>query len=122
MSIQSISNQSPPPSRPPTAGSSTPASPSTALPSAATTAAAPTVKSEAVDAKQLADAVAQVQGFTQSLAKDLTFSIDEDSGKTVVKIIDSSTKEVIRQIPSEEMLGIAQALDKIQGLLIKQKA
>ena len=40
----------------------------------------------------------------------------------IVKVMDNATKEVIRQIPSVEMLAIAKALDKIQGLLIKQKA
>jgi flagellar protein FlaG len=75
-----------------------------------------------VDAKQLEAAVQQVQDFTRTLANELKFNIDEDSGQTVVKIVDSSTEEVIRQIPSEEMLAIAKALDQIQGLLIKQKA
>jgi flagellar protein FlaG len=40
----------------------------------------------------------------------------------VVKVIDRETQDVIRQIPSQEMLDLAQALDKLQGLLIKQKA
>ncbi|MDA0189672.1 MAG: flagellar protein FlaG, partial [Proteobacteria bacterium] len=56
------------------------------------------------------------------VASDIQFSIDEDTGTTVVKIIDRTTDEVIRQIPSEEMLDIAKALDRLQGLLIKQKA
>lgn len=75
-----------------------------------------------VDAKELADAIEKVQDFTKTVANELKFSIDEDSGQTVVKIVDTATDEVIRQIPSEEMLAIAQALDKIQGVLIKQKA
>ena len=75
-----------------------------------------------VDATQLASAIEKVQDFTKTVANELKFSIDEDSGQTVVKIVDTATDEVIRQIPSEEMLAIAQALDKIQGLLIKQKA
>ena len=79
-------------------------------------------KTQPVDSKQLEAAVKQVQDFTHTLANELKFKIDEDSGRTVVKIVDSSTDEVIRQIPSEEMLVIAKALDKIQGLLIKQKA
>ena len=75
-----------------------------------------------VDANELAGAIQKVQDFTHTLANELNFSIDDDSGHTVVKIVDTSTKEVIRQIPSKEMLAIAQTLDKIQGLLIKQKA
>jgi flagellar protein FlaG len=56
------------------------------------------------------------------VASDIQFSIDEDTDTTVVKIVDRNTQEVIRQIPSEEMLEIAKALDRLQGLLIRQKA
>jgi flagellar protein FlaG len=50
------------------------------------------------------------------------FSLDADSGRVVVKIIDSATQEVVRQIPMEEMLALAKALDKFQGLLLQTKA
>jgi len=39
----------------------------------------------------------------------------------VVKLIDVKTKEVIRQIPAQEMLVIAKRLDELQGLLIKER-
>ena len=39
-----------------------------------------------------------------------------------MKVVDASTDEVIRQIPSEEIISIAKALDKLQGLLVEQKA
>lgn len=68
------------------------------------------------------NAVEKVKEFVSPVASDIQFSIDEDTGTTVVKIIDRTTDEVIRQIPSEEMLDIAKALDRLQGLLIKQKA
>ncbi len=58
----------------------------------------------------------------KSMSQDLEFSIDEDSDRTVVKIIDQKTKEVLRQIPSPEALAIAKALDQAKGLLIQQKA
>jgi flagellar protein FlaG len=60
-------------------------------------------------------------------SQSLQFSIDEDSKDIVVKVIDQSTKEVVRQIPSKEALQIAKSLDKSidkmqQGLLINQTA
>lgn len=75
-----------------------------------------------VDATALAGAIEKVQEFTNTLANELKFSIDDKSGHTVVKIVDTATDEVIRQIPSEEMLAIADALGQIQGVLLKQKA
>ena len=55
-------------------------------------------------------------------ASMVEFSLDADSGRVVVKIIDSATQEVVRQIPMEEMLALAKALDKFQGLLLQTKA
>lgn len=74
------------------------------------------------DRETLLQAVDEVRKAIAPVAQDLLFSIDNDTGRTVVKVVDSSTDEVIRQIPSEEVLAIAQALDKLQGVLIKQDA
>ena len=71
---------------------------------------------------QLQSAVKAANDFIKPITNAVEFSLDKESDRMVVKVMDNATKEVIRQIPSEEMLAIAQALDKIQGLLIKQKA
>ena len=52
----------------------------------------------------------------------LQFSVDDATGKTVVRITDAKTGEMIRQIPSEELLELARSLDKMQGMLLQQKA
>lgn len=67
-------------------------------------------------------AVKAVNDFVGAVNNSLNFSVDDSTGKTIVKVIDSSTKEVIKQFPSEEMLSIAKALDGIKGLLVQQKA
>ncbi len=56
------------------------------------------------------------------VSNNLSFSIDDTTGKTIVRVTDGETGEMIRQIPSEEILAIAQSLDKMQGLLLRQKA
>lgn len=56
------------------------------------------------------------------MSSDLKFTVDESSGVSVVKVVDRATQELIRQIPSEEMLTIAKALDRLQGLLVRQQA
>lgn len=75
--------------------------------------------------KKLQKAVADLRDAVEPLARDLRFSVDKDTGRTVVKIIDSSTDKVIRQIPSEEALAIAKDLGeytKSLGVLVKQQA
>lgn len=70
--------------------------------------------------KQLESAVDNIQKFIAQSARDITFSIDQESG-TLVKVIDRNSKDVIRQIPSEEVLAISKALDKLQGLFVQDK-
>lgn len=71
---------------------------------------------------QLNSAVKATRDFVGIVNSSLEFTVDEDTGTSVVKIVDKETKELIRQIPSEEMLSIAKALDTIKGLLVRQKA
>jgi len=56
------------------------------------------------------------------VANGLNFSIDDSTGKSIVRITDGETGELIRQIPSEEILDIAESLDRMQGLLLRQEA
>ena len=67
-------------------------------------------------------AATSVREFVQPINSNLEFSVNDDTGQLVVKIIDRSTKEVIRQMPSEEMLALAKALDSIKGLFVEQTA
>jgi len=87
---------------------------------AAAAASAATV--QAVDIAQMKKALEAANRAVQSAGGSLQFSIDQETGKTLVRIIDTSTNQLIRQIPSEEMLAIARSLDKLQGLLLEQQA
>ena len=55
------------------------------------------------------------QSIKPSLANSLEFEIDQSTGKTLVKILDRETRALVRQIPSEEILTIARALDRLRG-------
>ena len=76
---------------------------------------------DVVDASTAKRAAEQINKALKHFDSDIQFSVDENN-KTNVKVIDTQTHEVIRQMPSKEMLAIAQALDKFQGLLIRIKA
>jgi flagellar protein FlaG len=71
---------------------------------------------------ELDTAVTKINKALAERAQSLEFSVDQDSNRTIVKVIDQNTQEVIRQIPSQETLDIAKALESAQGMLIKQKA
>lgn len=61
-------------------------------------------------AENLQGAVSQINDYVQNLQRNLQFTVDEVTGKDVVTVIDSESKEVIRQIPSEEALELARRL------------
>lgn len=77
--------------------------------------------------EELDRAVADISQLVQSSQRNLNFSVDEGSGKTVVKVIDSQSDEVIRQIPSEEVVALARRLretsdEALSGLLMQSRA
>ncbi len=71
---------------------------------------------------EVQQAVNTLNKFVSPITQALEFSMDEDSGKTIVKVIDNETQTVLRQIPSVEALEISRTLDRLQGLLVRQTA
>jgi flagellar protein FlaG len=63
---------------------------------------------------QLEEAVAKVESFLKVQNRDLAFTIDEDTKRSVVTVKDSSSGDVIRQIPSEEVLKLAERIQELQ--------
>lgn len=72
--------------------------------------------------REVKQAVSDINKAMQFMSRELEFSVDTDSERTVVKVIDQQTREVIRQMPTKEALEIGKALEKVQGLLIRQTA
>ena len=67
-------------------------------------------------------ATQRIREYLKSSTATLEFSIDQHSGRPLLRVIDLETGQLIRQIPSEEVLAIARALDHVQGLLLQQRA
>jgi len=71
---------------------------------------------------QVEKAVQDIQAFVDSNQRNLNFSIDETTGDVVVKIVATQSGEVIRQLPSEEALKMAQRLKDPHSLLFDEQA
>lgn len=94
-----------------------------AAPAVAVDAAAVQQPGTVPNLSELANAVKNINKALQERSQDLEFTVDSDSERTIVKVVDQNTKEILRQIPSEEALEISKAIDQaLQGLLIRQKA
>ena len=74
------------------------------------------------DRAELEKAVSDIRDFVQSTQRKLDFSIDDSTHRVVVKVINTDNGEVIRQIPSETALKLAQNLSSASNLLFDDKA
>ncbi|MDE2428237.1 MAG: flagellar protein FlaG [Burkholderiales bacterium] len=76
----------------------------------------------AVDTAALKKSVSTLNEFIQPHFGSIEFSVDDTSGKTLLKIVDKETDAVLMQIPSKEALALAQSLGQKSGNLIKATA
>lgn len=67
---------------------------------------------------QLDDAVSRLNDYVQTVQRDLQFEIDNDLGQTIVRVVDQQTQEVIRQIPDEVALRLAEKLQQDEPLTL----
>ncbi len=74
------------------------------------------------DPAELKQRVDELNAAMKQHASSVQFSIDDDSGRTIVKVVDTDTDTVLRQYPSRELLAISRQIDKFQGMFVKTQA
>jgi len=75
-----------------------------------------------VDNAMLVGAVKKLNDYVAPALQTIEFSVDQQSERMVVKVVDTATQTVLRQIPNEEVLAMSKTLDKLQGLVVRQTA
>ena len=70
----------------------------------------------------VAKAAADLQNFVQSMGRNLSFSVDETTGYHVVRVVNPNTGELVRQLPSEELLKISRDFQRLNNALVSQRA
>lgn len=60
------------------------------------------------------DAIEEIREFANLQNRQLDFSVDEDSQRRVIRVLDAETGDVIRQIPSDEVLKLAERIKELQ--------
>ncbi|MFQ3235291.1 MAG: flagellar protein FlaG [Paraglaciecola sp.] len=61
------------------------------------------------------EALTHINDFVQSKNRQLNFSVDEDSGRQVIKVTDAGSGDVIRQIPTPEVLKLSARIQELQS-------
>jgi flagellar protein FlaG len=67
-------------------------------------------------------AAQELESFIHSMGRNINITVDGNTGYHVVTVSNPETGEVIRQMPSPELLKIAQSLPKFDGLFLNRKA
>jgi flagellar protein FlaG len=76
------------------------------------------LKKSSTERPKLEDVKKQVQSLqdlSHSKGWSVNFAVDDESDKTIIKVVDADTQKVIRQIPSEEMLTISKRIQAMQN-------
>lgn len=74
----------------------------------------------AITAEELVKPIRQINETLRSYG--VQFEISEDSGRTIIRLVDRENGELIRQIPPEEALNAAQRLEEVKGRLLRLQA
>jgi len=79
-------------------------------------------QSAEVGRDELQAAVSDIQNFVQAVRRDINFNLDDESGRMVINVTEATSGDVIRQIPSEEALRLAENLSEIRSVLFEAEA
>lgn len=78
----------------------------------------PTANVPPLNEVDVQEAVQKLNEYVQSTSRTLDFQVDEDSGKTIVRVFDKDSEELIRQIPGELALELARKLNEEEPSLL----
>jgi len=77
-------------------------------------------KSSSVTQQELQKAVDRLKDHVQNLDREFQFNVDKETGDIVVKVVNPENNQVVRQIPSEELLELVKRLEENKGLLLRE--
>ncbi len=79
------------------------------------------IEQAVLTSKQLEQVAQQLQDFVGEMNRGLEFSVDKDSGRDVIKVIDKASGDLVKQYPSEEVLDLVSKLSTMIGSFVDAK-
>jgi len=74
-----------------------------------------------LNTEQITAAVSKLNNYVEQQQRDIRFSVDKETNKIIVKLLDSNS-DVLKQIPSEEVLAILKGIESNKGLFLEYEA
>ncbi|MEO8016367.1 MAG: flagellar protein FlaG [Pseudomonadota bacterium] len=75
-----------------------------------------------VEVPKIESVTRQIDSFLRSFGRSINFRVDPGSGEMVVSVIDANTGEIIRQVPGEDALKLAQSIEASMSAMIDERA
>ena len=75
-----------------------------------------------IEVPKIESVTKQIDSFLRSIGRTINFRVDPGSGQMVVSVLDANTGEVIRQVPGEEALQLAQRIEDSMSALLDERA
>jgi flagellar protein FlaG len=97
--------------------------PASAAPTATVKAVRPSHEADRADTRPAADApentaMQELVDVLKTTSIGLRFAIDDQTHRVITTVFDKETGEIIRQMPNEDVVRLARAIDKLQGLFV----
>jgi flagellar protein FlaG len=75
-----------------------------------------------IEVPKIESVTKQIDSFLRSIGRTISFRVDPGSGRTVVSVLDTTTGEVIRQVPGEDALRLAQSIEDSLSAFVDEHA
>jgi flagellar protein FlaG len=75
-----------------------------------------------IEVPKIESVTKQIDSFLRSIGRTINFRVDPASGQMVVSVLDTNTGEVIRQVPGEEALQLAQRIEDSLSTMLDERA
>lgn len=92
------------------------------LPASKAVANAQASEADKPGAGQLQQSLEDINKVLAGFSISVQFEIDPDYSELIVKVVDQHTGQLIRRMPTEEVVRMSKAMDNLKGLLFAQSA
>jgi len=75
-----------------------------------------------IEVPKIESVTKQIDSFLRSIGRTINFRVDPGSGRMVVSVLDATTGELIRQVPGEDALKLAESIEQSMSALVDEKA
>jgi flagellar protein FlaG len=75
-----------------------------------------------IEVPKIESVTKQIDSFLRSMGRTISFRVDNASGRMVVSVLDANTGELIRQVPGEDAIKLAESIEASMSMMVDERA